>query len=75
VHESTISRKVEKLTRGLRKQILKNLVKQGMGRRQAEEAMNADVRDVTLNIRASLAQDSVVAAFSEKGAKAGEGGS
>lgn len=75
VHESTISRKVEKLTKGLRKQILKNLTKQGMSRRQAEEAMSADVRDVTLNIRASLAQDSVVAAFSEKGAKAGEGGS
>jgi len=75
VHESTISRKVEKLTRGLRKQILKNLMKQGMSRRQAEEAVTADVRDVMLNIRASLAQDSVVAAFSEKGAKAGEGGS
>ena len=75
VHESTISRKVEKLTKALRKQILKNLTKQGMSRRQAEEAMTADVRDLTLNIRASLAQDSVVAAFSEKGAKAGEGGS
>lgn len=75
VHESTISRKVEKLTKGLRKQILKNLMKLGMSRRQAEEAMTADVRDLTLNIRASLAQDSVVATFSEKGAKAGEGGS
>src|SRR6185312_14731406 len=29
VHESTISRKVEKLTRILRKQILKNLIKLG----------------------------------------------
>ena len=75
VHESTISRKVEKLTKGLRKQILKNLMKQGMSRRQAEEAVTADVRDVSLNIRASLTQDSVVGAFSEKGAKAGEGGS
>ena|SRR5438128_2372256 len=75
VHESTISRKVEKLTKGVRKQLLKNLMQQGMGRRQAEEALSADVRDVTLNIRASLAQDSVAPAFSEKGAKAGEGGS
>ncbi len=75
VHESTISRKVEKLTKELRKQILKNLMKQGMSHRQAEEAVTADVRDVSLNIRASLTQDSVVAAFSEKGAKAGEGGS
>jgi RNA polymerase sigma-70 factor (ECF subfamily) len=75
VHESTISRKVEKLTKAVRKQVLKNLMQQGMGRRQAEEALSADVRDVSLNIRASLAQDSVPPAFSEKGAKAGEGGS
>ncbi|PYV65785.1 MAG: hypothetical protein DMG95_00805 [Acidobacteria bacterium] len=75
VHESTISRKVEKLTKGIRKQILKNLIRHGMGRRQAEEALSADVRDMTVDIRASLAQDSVAPAFSEKGAKAGEGGS
>lgn len=75
VHESTISRKVEKLTKVIRKQILKNLASQGMSRRQAEEALTADVRDLTLDIRASLAQDSVAPAFSEKGAKAGEGGS
>jgi len=75
VHESTISRKVEKLTKGVRKQILKNLIRHGMGRRQAEEALSADVRDMTVDIRASLAQDSVAPAFSEKGARAGEGGS
>jgi RNA polymerase sigma-70 factor (ECF subfamily) len=75
VHESTISRKVEKLTKAVRKQILKRLIAQGMSRRQAEEALSADVRDLTLNIPASLAQDSVAPAFSEKGAKAGEGGS
>jgi RNA polymerase sigma-70 factor (ECF subfamily) len=75
VHESTISRKIEKLTKGLRKQILKNLVRQGMSRRQAEEALCADVRDLVLDIRASLAQDSVASSFSEKRAKASEGGS
>jgi RNA polymerase sigma-70 factor (ECF subfamily) len=75
VHESTISRKVEKLTTGLRKQIVKNLVRQGMSRRQAEEALSADVRDLAVDIRASLAQDSAAAAFSEKRAKASEGGS
>jgi RNA polymerase sigma-70 factor, ECF subfamily len=73
VHESTISRKVEKLTKQLRKQILKNLVKLGLSRRQAEEALTADVRDLGLDIRAGLAQDSLSGAFSEKGAKAGEG--
>src|SRR5713101_8370123 len=66
VHESTISRKIEKLTKGLRKQIVKNLVHNGMSRRQAEEALSADVRDLTLDIRASLAQDSIGSAFSEK---------
>jgi RNA polymerase sigma-70 factor (ECF subfamily) len=75
VHESTVSRKVEKLTKNLRKQILKNLIRSGMSRRQAEEALAADVRDLTVDIRASLAQDSVSGAFSEKGAKLGEGGS
>jgi RNA polymerase sigma-70 factor, ECF subfamily len=75
VHESTISRKVEKLTKTLRRQILKNLMRQGMGRRQAEEALCADVRDLALDLRASLAQDSVDSSFSEKAAKAQEGGS
>jgi RNA polymerase sigma-70 factor (ECF subfamily) len=75
VHESTISRKVEKLTKSLRKQIMKNLVGKGMSRRQAEEALSADVRDLALDIRASLTQDSVAPPFSEKRAKAGEGGS
>jgi RNA polymerase sigma-70 factor, ECF subfamily len=75
VHESTISRKIEKLTEGLRKQILKNLVGLGMSRRQAEEALDADVRDLALDIRASLAQDSAAAAFSEERAKPSEGSS
>ena len=75
VHESTISRKVEKLTKSLRKQIVKSLLRQGMGRRQAEEALGADVRDLALDLRASLAQDSVPTPFSEKRAKASEGGS
>jgi RNA polymerase sigma-70 factor (ECF subfamily) len=75
VHESTISRKLEKLTKAIRKQILKNLVAQGMSRRQADEALTADVRDLAVDIRASLAQDSVKNAFLEKEVKASEGGS
>lgn len=74
VHESTISRKVEKLTKGLRKQILKGLIRMGMNKRQADEALTADARDLRLDIRASLAQDSANAAFSNREAKAGEGG-
>ncbi len=58
VHESTISRKLEKIAAGLRKRILENLVRAGMSRRQAEEALDVDVRDVTVDIRSRLAQES-----------------
>ena len=75
VHESTISRKIEKLTKNIRKQVFKNLLGRGMSRRQAEEALSVDIRDLALDIRAGLAQDSLPPAFSGKGAKAGEGGS
>ncbi len=64
VHESTISRKVDKLGKQLRKKILSNLAQQGMGRRQAEEALEVDVRDLRLNIRQNLAQESAGPAFS-----------
>src|SRR5579872_3329049 len=57
VHESTISRKVEKLTKTIRKQITKLLIRMGMSRRQAEEALYADARDLRLDIRVTLAQD------------------
>src|SRR3954468_19239486 len=74
VHESTISRKVEKLTKSLRKQVLKALIRMGMSRRQAEEGLAVDARDLRLDIRTSLAQDSADVAFSNRQAKAGEGG-
>ena len=70
VHESTISRKIDKLAKGLRKQILANLARRGMSRRQAEEALEVDVRDLQVNIRRTLAQDSSAPAFSEKRAEA-----
>jgi RNA polymerase sigma-70 factor, ECF subfamily len=66
VHESTISRKVDKLAKSLRKQILAGLTRAGMSRRQAEEALEIDVRDLQIDIRRSLAQDSAPSAFSEK---------
>lgn len=66
VHESTISRKVDKLAKSLRKQILAGLTRRGMSRRQAEEALEIDVRDLQVDIRRSLTQDSAPAAFSEK---------
>ena len=66
VHESTISRKLDKLAKSLRKQVLASLTRRGMSRRQAEEALEVDVRDLKLDIRRSLAQDSPPAAFSKK---------
>jgi RNA polymerase sigma-70 factor, ECF subfamily len=66
VHESTISRKLDKLAKTLRKQILAGMARRGMSRRQAEEALDVDVRDLHLDIRRSLAQDSAPGAFSEK---------
>ena len=71
VHESTISRKLDKLTRSLRKQILTGLTRRGMSRRQAEEALEIDVRDVQLDLRHKLAQESAPSAFSEKTVKVG----
>lgn len=66
VHESTISRKIDKLAKFLRKQILAALSRRGMSRRQAEEALDVDVRDLQVDICRSLAQESPPAAFSEK---------
>jgi RNA polymerase sigma-70 factor (ECF subfamily) len=56
VHESTISRKVEKIAGQVRTGILKHLQKGGMSRRQAEEALETDVRDVQIDVRTPLAQ-------------------
>ncbi|HEY1801524.1 MAG TPA: sigma-70 family RNA polymerase sigma factor [Terriglobales bacterium] len=74
VHESTISRKVDKLTKSLRKQMVAEMVRHGMSRRQAKEALEADVRELTLNIREHLApahaQESARQAFPEKEVKA-----
>lgn len=70
VHESTISRKLDKLAKGLRKQIVAALTRGGMSRRQAEEALEVDVRDLQVDIRRSLAQESPAAAFSKKSVEA-----
>lgn len=70
VHESTISRKLDKLAKSLRKQILASLGRRGMSRRQAQEALEVDVRDLRVNIRSRLAQESGARAFSKKKAEA-----
>jgi RNA polymerase sigma-70 factor (ECF subfamily) len=66
VHESTISRKLDKLAKSLRKRIIAGLTRRGMSRRQAEEALETDVRDLQVDIRRSLSQEPSPRAFSEK---------
>jgi RNA polymerase sigma-70 factor (ECF subfamily) len=73
VHESTISRKVDKLAKSLRKHILASLGRSGMSRRQAQEALEVDVRDLGLNIRSRLAQETASGTFPDKKAEAPAG--
>ncbi len=64
VHESTISRRLEKLLKGLRKQVMAGLVARGMNRGQAEEALEADVRYLHVDVGRKL-QENRPAAFQE----------
>lgn len=66
VHESTISRRLVQVVRGLRRDILERLEGSGMSPRQAQEALEVDVRDLTLDIRRHLTQDSGSGAFFEE---------
>src|SRR5262249_36983263 len=64
VHESTVSRRLEKLLKGLRKQVVSGLVARGMNRGQAEEALEADVRYLQVDVSRKL-QENRPAAFQE----------
>ena len=68
VHEATISRRLQRTARDIRKQILKNLQHAGCSRRAAEEAMSADPRDLDLNLK-KLLQHSQSRAFPEQAAQ------
>ena len=72
IHESTISRRLDKLAKSLRKQILANLGRRGMGRRQVQEALQVDVRDLRVSIRDRLTQENAHSSFSERKAGTGE---
>jgi RNA polymerase sigma-70 factor (ECF subfamily) len=56
MHESTVSRRLDKVTARLRKQIVGLLGKEGVPRRAAEEMLELDVRDLGVNVREKLAQ-------------------
>ena len=57
VHESTVSRRLEKITVHLRKEIIRRLCRMGMPRKTAEEMLELDVRDLGVNVREALAQE------------------
>ena len=63
LHESSISRRLDRVTTTLRKRILACLRDRGMSHAQAKEALETDVRDIALDLRARLAQDSGTKAF------------
>jgi RNA polymerase sigma-70 factor, ECF subfamily len=56
VHESTVSRRIEKITTSLRKSILAALAKSGMSSKEARQTMEVEVSEFSLNVRGRLAE-------------------
>jgi RNA polymerase sigma-70 factor (ECF subfamily) len=72
VHESTVSRKLERATTGLRKRIRKRLIEAGMSPRQADEAMqDVDVRDFEIKVSETLGQERGKLTFFKKSGEEG----
>jgi RNA polymerase sigma-70 factor (ECF subfamily) len=73
VHESTVSRKLERVTKNIRKRVRNRLIELGMSSRQADEAMqDVDVRDLNVAVRETLRQETPTSAFyKEKGESQG----
>jgi RNA polymerase sigma-70 factor, ECF subfamily len=75
LHESSISRRLDRVSNGLRKRILSCLRERGMSHTQATEALETDVRDLQLDLRGRLMQDSGTASFSLRKVPAKDAGS
>ncbi len=69
VHESTISRRLEKLLKVVRKQVLAGLVARGMNRSQAEEALESDVRYLQVDVTKKLQENRPAAFQPDKGSR------
>jgi RNA polymerase sigma-70 factor, ECF subfamily len=54
VHESTVSRRLERSVRAVTKNIVKGLRRRGLSRDQAREALEVDVRDLSVDVRRHL---------------------
>jgi RNA polymerase sigma-70 factor (ECF subfamily) len=52
LHESSVSRRLEKITSSLRKRIVKELCRAGIARSAADEMLEIDVRDLGSNVSA-----------------------
>lgn len=65
VHEATVSRKLKRLTESVRKQLLRELQRQGLTRIAAEEALGIDPRDLKVNLQKIL-QTAARPSFSDK---------
>jgi len=64
VHESTISRKLDRLVQSLRKDLRKRLIAGGMSPTVADETLSeVDVRDLEVKVRENLKQESPPSAF------------
>ena len=74
LHESSVSRRLDRLATGLRKRILAGLRTQGMSHAQATEALETDVRDLQVNLRSRLTQDSSAKPFPGRKVPAQEAG-
>jgi RNA polymerase sigma-70 factor, ECF subfamily len=57
VHESTVSRRLEKVIASLRKRVLERLRAMGISRQAAEEMLQMDVQALNLDVRNRLAQE------------------
>jgi len=64
VHESTVSRKLEKLTKVLRKRIRKRLQASGINSRRCDELLlELDVRDLNIKVAENLRQEGPIETF------------
>ena len=62
VHEATVSRRLQRLTEKLHKELVRNLQAFGMSKAAAKEALGTDPRDIDINLR-NLLQASQPAPF------------
>jgi RNA polymerase sigma-70 factor (ECF subfamily) len=56
VHESTVSRRLDRTLRALRARVAELLTASGMDARQIAEALEMDVRDLAVDVRSALIQ-------------------